>query len=264
SAGVTALFFSSGGSAGFGGGGGAAPCQGFCFSSRPGKGGAFGGDADDMHGGGGGALGGAIFNHNVTVRGGHSTFFNNWVTRGIGGGGSADNGADADGAIFTLDNALEVTNSTFSGNQATGSGAAIVVYSDEGDEGGPGGGGAPVSFILNNTIIANIGNNECFTTGSMFVKGAGNLIMQNGSGTGQFSPCPGMVVFSDPQVQPLQLNSPGNTPTMAIFPRSSAFNKADPGTSLLTDQRGVPRNLGGRGFEIGAYQVLELGTKQAD
>ena len=189
----------------------------------------------------------------------NSTFFNNWVARGVGGGGSAANGADAGGAIFSLDNTLEVTNCTFSGNQATGSGAAIVVYSDEGDEGGPGGGGAPVSFILNNTIIANNGNNECFTTGSMFVKGAGNLIMQNGSGTGQFSPCPGMVVFSDPQVQPLQLNSPGNTPTMAIFPRSSAFNKADPGTSLQRDQRGVLRNLGGRG-----YQVLEPGAKQAD
>ncbi|MGA8436532.1 MAG: choice-of-anchor Q domain-containing protein, partial [Methyloceanibacter sp.] len=41
--------------------------------------------------------------------------------------------------------------------------------------------------------------------------------------------------------QPLQLNSPGNTPTMAILPTSPAVNKADSGSSLKTDQRGVTR-----------------------
>jgi hypothetical protein len=184
----------------------------------------------------------------------NSTFVNNYVTRGNAGGGSANNGADAGGAIFSLDNTLEIKNSTFSGNQSTGSGAAIVVYTDEGDEGGPGGGGAPVNFILNNSIIANNGANECFFTGSMNTKGAGNLIMQNGSGTGQFSSCPGVVTTSDPQLQSLQLNSPGNTPTMAILPASPAFNKADPGTSLKTDQRGIARpQLGG--FDIGAFEA---------
>jgi hypothetical protein len=64
-----------------------------------------------------------------------------------------------------------------------------VVYSDTGHGGGLGGGSAPVNFILYNTIIANDGANECFSTGSMDVKGAGNLIMNNGSGTGTFSPC---------------------------------------------------------------------------
>ena len=231
---------------------------GFSCSSRPGKGGRFGGRADmgdnERHGGGGGALGGAIFNHNGTVRVNNSTFFNNFVTRGVGGGGSAANGADAGGAIFSLDNTLEITNSTFSGNQSTGSGAAIVVYTDEGDAGGPGGGGAPVNFNLNNTIIANNGANECFFTGSMFVKGAGNLIMNNGSGTGPFSSCPAVVTTSDPQLQPLQLNSPGNTPTMAILLTSPAVNKADSGTSLSTDQRGVTRPQG-EGFDIGAFEA---------
>jgi hypothetical protein len=143
----------------------------------------------------------------------------------------------------------------WSGNQSTGSGAAIVVYT-EGDAGGPGGGGAPVNFILNNTIIANNGANECFFTGSMWVKGAGNLIMNNGSGTGQFSACPGVVTTSDPQLQPLQLNSPGNTPTMAVLPTSPAVNKADPGTSPMIDrdQRGVRRPQAG-GFDIGAFEA---------
>ncbi len=112
----------------------------------------------------------------------------------------------------------------------------------------------PVDFNLYNTIIANNGSNECFFTGSIIAQGAGNLIMKNGSGTGQFSPCQGVVTTQDPQLQPLQLNSPGNTPTMAITGHSSAFNKADPGTSLPTDQRGVSRPRGGK-FDIGAFEV---------
>src|SRR5262249_815602 len=148
-------------------------------------GGGGGGPTNDTNGGGGGALGGAIFNHNGTVRIRNCTFTNNYVTRGLGGVGafgSADNGADAGGAISSLHNTLVISDSPFSGNQATGSGGAIAVYTDEGDDGGPGGGGAPVNFIVANTIIANNGNSECFFTGgSMFVKGAGNLIMNNGS-----------------------------------------------------------------------------------
>jgi hypothetical protein len=222
---------------------------------EPGTGGPFGGRAEQWKGGGGGALGGAIFNHNGTVRVYNSTFFNNYVTRGNAGGGSAANGADAGGAIFSLDNVLEVTHSTFSGNQSTGSGAAIVVYASEEDEGGPGGGGAPVTFILNNTIIANNGLNECFFTHNMHVKGAGNLITTNGSGTGPFSSCPGVVTTANPQLLPLHLNSPGKTPTMAIPPYSSAANMADPTSSLPTDQRGVPRPQGARP-DIGAYETM--------
>ncbi len=121
---------------------------------------------------------------------------------------------------------------------------AIVVYRD----------GMAVNFIMNNTIIANNGPNECFFTGNVTAHGAGNLIMQNGSGMGQFRPCPGVVATSDPQLQPLQLNSPGNTPTMAIPLASPAVDKADPNTSLSTDQRGVARPQGG-GFDIGAFEA---------
>jgi hypothetical protein len=253
--GAFAFLFLSGGDGGFGGGGGSAAPSCGCFSSA-GKGGPYGGHADDAgHGGGGGALGGAIFNHSgsLTVR--NSTFFNNFVYRGDGGGGSADKGADAGGAIFSLDNNLEITNSTFSNNRSTASGAAVVVYKDVG-------GAGPVNFILNNTIFANNGSDECFYTGKidrLKVKGAGNLIMNNGSG-GKFAPCPGVAALADPQLLPLQLNSPGNTPTMAILRISSAFNAADSGTSLPTDQRGVARpQLGG--FDIGAYEALEPGIK---
>jgi hypothetical protein len=182
----------------------------------------------------------------------NSTFFNNSATRGTGGGGIADNGADAGGAIFEVDSELEIADSTFSGNQGTGSGAAVVAYSDY-DESSP---FQPDKFVLQNTIIANNGADECFlrSSGHLTIVGTGNLIMNNGSGVGQRSPCPGVVAVADPQLQALQLNSPGNTPTMAIFPNSSAFNKANPGSSLSTDQRGVPRPQNG-GFDIGAFEA---------
>jgi hypothetical protein len=271
-----------GGRGGFGGGGGAGGDAKFSY---PGKGGYFGGRADENNGGGGGALGGAIFNRSVvqvtrnsigivtgaTINGGvlqvkNSTFFNNFVSRGERGGGTAANGADGGGAIFSMGQSLEVNGSTFSGNQSTGSGAAIVAFNaiehvktgmsfpfpqtipvD-----------IPIAFTLNNTIIANNGANECFFfgTGSINPKGAGNLIMQNGSG--QVKPCHGVVTKDDPQLQPLQLNSPGNTPTMAILSSSPAVDKADPSTSSLlsTDQRGVdrPQPLGGAS-DIGAFEV---------
>jgi hypothetical protein len=271
--------WTSGGNGGLGGGGGAG---GDCGRlDNPGKGGHFGGRADNENGGGGGALGGAIFNRsvvqvtisggiNATVNGGvlrvkNSTFFNNFVTRGEGGGGSAANGADGGGAIFSMGQSLEVNGATLSGNQSTGSGAAIVAFNaihyvkfgltkipvD-----------IPIAFTLNNTIIANNGANECFFRGNGTInpKGAGNLIMQNGSGT--FKPCPGVVPpVVDPQLQPLQLNSPGNTPTMAILLGSSAVDKADPTTSQLLskDQRGVLRPQGA-GVDIGAFEVSSTTT----
>jgi len=188
-------------------------------------------------------LGGAIFNQNGTVTVRNSTFFNNYVTRGVAGGGSAANGADAGGAIFSLNNTLVVTNSTFSSNQSTGSGAAIVVYRDKESPGG--GGSVPVNFILNNTIIANNGANECFFTGSMNVKGAGNLIMNNGSGIASFSPCPDVVTTSDPQLQPLQLNSPGKTPTYAgsITRTTPVFgNLSVQPLAVRSDETPVPRS----------------------
>jgi hypothetical protein len=262
-AGFFGEFSISGGDGGFGGGGGAAyPCAATVCSTNPGKGGIFGGRADTNYGGGGGALGGAIFNDggNVTVQ--NSTFYNNSVGHGLAGG-VAVNGADAGGAIFSLNGQLTVENATISGNHSTGSGGGITFYIL--DQGGP----IPEDvFTLYNTIVSNNGPNECTVLGhttnnvSIAYHGAGDLIMSNGSGSdpviGTFNPCPTGPTFltSDPQLQPLLLNSPGNTPTMAILLSSPAAGAADSGTSLSTDQRGVPRPPAGRdAFDIGAYEA---------
>lgn len=238
--------FGNGGSGGFGGGGGFGVSG---LGPGPGAGGPFGGNGDTESGGGGGALGGAIFNESGHLTIHNSTFFNNSVSRGIG----ANNGGDAGGAIFSHDGTTAIVDSTFSGNQSTGSGAGVVVYSDQ----RPG----VTSFVIQNTIIANNGANECFFTNLVTVSGAGNLIMQNGSGTYPFGACPNVVTTADPQLQSLQPASVngGKTPTMAIPLFSSAMGVADPGTSLPYDQRFAdrpqpdtsPRN----GFDIGAFTV---------
>ena len=117
--------------------------------------------------------------------------------------------------------------------------------------------GPPVSFDLYNTIIANNGANECFFVNSMSVKGAGNLIMNNGSGANCQSGLSILVrAWSRQATRNCSLcsRSPGKTPTMAILNGSPAADMADSGTSLSTDQRGVARPQAS-GFDIGAYEA---------
>ncbi len=233
----------NGGGGGFGGGGG----DGF---DSEGSGGPFGGRSGSSTGGGGGGLGGAIFNDGGALTVHNSTFYNNYVTRGVGGDQFAANGADAGGAIFSRDGTTAIVNCTIANNQGTGSGAGVVVYSDAVFSPFP-------ALTLQNTIVANNGANECFYSGNVSRSGAGNLITSNGSGTGQFGTCPGLTSNVDPQLGPLQDN--GGTPTMAIGIGSSAMGMADAATSFVYDQRYAdrpqpdqsPRN----GYDIGAYEV---------
>ncbi len=255
------LIGTSGGNGGFGGGGGGG--SSFVLSGGPGKGGPFGGDGSDRdgltadgHGGGGGALGGAIFVTGGTLVVQNSTFSGNSVLRGNSGTGDghpAANGADAGGAIFCLNCHLTVQNVTISGNVSSGSEAGITVYQSASDK--------PMSFILENTIIYGNGGKdgsgnpigtqkECSVTGfSIAGTFEGNLIENNDN-------CPGLVTAGNPLLGPLQL-SRGFTPTMSIGPSSAAFNTADAGTSLSTDQRGIPRPSDG-GFDIGAVEFCDF------
>ena len=227
-----------GGGGGFGGGGGGGNQGG-------GNGGAFGGRGGS-DGGAGGALGGAIFNDSGAVVVQNSTFFNNFVSHG-------DNGAcfdcgpagDSGGAIFSRNGSLTVQNATISGNQATGAGGGIVVYND----------GSATTFILDNTIIANNGAQECITEGSGAVTTSGggvssstNLIINN-------SGCPAVAISSDPTLDSLKLNSPGDTPTMALLAGSPAVDAGDDTYILATDQRGVARPVGAH-TDIGAYERI--------
>jgi len=238
----------NGGNGGFGGGGGG------CLSvGSLGSGGTFGGHGGSGGGGGGGAaLGGAIFNDsgNVTVQ--NSTFYNNFLDHGhAGNDGYAGDGSDAGGAIFSRNGSLTIQDATISNNQATSDKGGVIVMNDNDN--------STLQFTLDNTIIANNGlngtdsANECYVIGTVNKVGAGNLIMSNGG-------CPGVVVTSDPQLGPLQLNTSnppnsGDTPTMAIqYGTSPAVEAGDDSTALATDQRGVSRPQGPHS-DIGAYEA---------
>lgn len=236
-------FGASGGNGGFGGGGGVGwQCL---LVGGPGKGGAFAGRADSSFGGGGAALGGAIFNHGGGIRILNSTFTGNSVYRGNSGGGKADNGADAGGAIFSLDGHTTINNATISLNHSSGSQGGVVVMEDSSS--------SDTIFVLENTIISGNGPKECSIVASSIAGSfAGNLIQQNDN-------CPGVVVSLDPMLGKLQ-NNQGATPTMAIPANSPAINNADPATSLPADQRGQPRTgIHTFGYDIGAFELCLIG-----
>jgi hypothetical protein len=228
-----------GGHGGFGGGGGSG-------LNNAGLGGPFGGDGGlNLKGGGGAGLGGAIFNDSGAVMIQNCTFTANTVLGGVSGN---DDGQGRGGAIFSNNGSLTVVGSTISGNQSLSDvgpqpGGGIVVFGS--------GGGA--HFTVRNTIIANnSGADECFFNGTVTAAGSGNLIVDNFG-------CPGMVSMVDPQLGPLQLNAPGNTPTMAITANSPAFQTGDDSVLgsplfLTTDQRGVTRPQFTH-TDIGAYEV---------
>ena len=90
----------------------------------------------------------------------------------------------------------------------------------------------------------------------MVTNGSHNLIMKNGFN------CPEAVIVSDPQLQSLQWNSPGNTPTMAIPLTSPAIDAGDdPSNSPDKDQRGVDRRPQGGGIDIGAFEARTAKTR---
>ncbi len=220
------------GNGGFGAGGGGA------ITYNSGSAGPFGGSANGDNGGGGGALGGAIFNDTGSVVVQNTTFYNNSVAHGLGGGDTGAQGADAGGAVFSRNGSLTVQNATISGNQATGSGGGVEVMND----------GGTTIFVLNNTIVAGNGAQECIVSGTVSMTGSAANLIVNDAG------CPKVTVNSDPQLGSLQLNSPGDTPTMAIQYGSPAVDAGDDATALATDQRGVARPQGSHS-DIGAYEA---------
>ncbi|MBK6768483.1 MAG: hypothetical protein IPG72_05530 [Ardenticatenales bacterium] len=145
-----------------------------------------------------------------------------------------------------------MTHSTFSNNRGTGF-ADIWVLGD----------GATANFELRNSILANpnapANGYSCVVStnngGSISQSGSGNLMEQPGVANGPFSPCAGLVQTGDPQLGPLQITAPGNTPTMAIGAGSPALDAADAAFGLPTDQRGGTRPQG-IGFDIGAFEAI--------
>ncbi|MDX6653242.1 MAG: hypothetical protein QOJ38_2023 [Solirubrobacterales bacterium] len=209
-----------------------------------------------------------------------------------------DTGPDGRGGgiYFLSSGTLNLSNSTLSGNQARGSGGGIeadvgtsnlanvtisgnVADSDSTGPGAAGGGIARYSGTVNlrNSIVAGNLDHGAFSSPDCF----GGVNSQGYNLFGQLTAdCPISGVLTGNQTAAPQLSflarNGGPTLTEALAPASPAVDSAYPGSGPgqpceATDQRGVPRALGGR-CDKGAYErvlcrgqlVNVVGTNGAD
>lgn len=248
----------SGGSGGFGGGGGA----GGSVGGTGGTGGEWGGSGrpadgsgyDSSVGGGSGAFGGAVHLLSGTLAATNSTFYENKVKGGIGGGGGASGGGGAGlgGAVFIFSNTeAKIVNCTIVGNRSDGG----IGYQN----GKGAGGGIFVALdgkcYVQDTIVAN--NSSETQSGDVFGRfnGLGGNFIGDDSGSNGWN-----IALDYVNAQPLNLaplaDNGGTTPTCALLPGSLCILGGLNSENPLTDQRGVLRPLGRR--DIGAYQKTAL------
>jgi hypothetical protein len=261
----------AGGAGGFGAGGGGPGSGG---GASAGKGG-FGGGA------GGNSIGGAVGDYSSSVYGGGGGGFPN-------GGGGAGMG----GAVFNYAGTVTITNSTFTGNTASGGGGGGAFGSTPGQAGHGLGGGI---FNLNGTVTLNndtIDANTATTdggavfnlaltangiTGSDATLNLFNTILANSmtatsdlaqSGTSatinattSLIQTGFAVISSTHNINNITGQSPnlaalasngGPTQTMALQTGSPAIDKGTTAGAPPTDQRGVLRDVA---VDIGAYEV---------
>ena len=147
------------------------------------------------------------------------------------------------GAIFNA-GPLKVTNSTFSGNSATGGGALLN--------------GENSSMTLGNTIVANstFGGNCSFEFGNPITDGGYNI---DDDGTCGFTQDTGSLPNTNPLLDPAGLaDNGGPTLTIALQPESPAVDlvghEACPPPK--TDQRGVERPQG-EACDSGSFELVQ-------
>jgi len=157
--------------------------------------------------------------------------------------GNTATGSNGQGAAIDISAApVTITNCTIAGNTATGSGGAVYF-----------GNRTPVT-AMNNTIIASNNGGNCANASAGTFTGGHNL--QFGDST-----CSGVTV-ANPLLGPLTDNG-GLTQTMALGDGSPAIDAGDTGIAPPTDQRGLLRNDGnGDGIlaaDIGAFEAAKAG-----
>jgi large repetitive protein len=139
------------------------------------------------------------------------------------------------GAIYAATGGTTITNLTFFGNAAASGGAAIW-------RAGP-------TFVQNTIIGHGLAGGSC--GGAPIISGGHNIDQDGGCGFAAAGDLNGV----DPRLGPLQ-NNGGPTQTHALLGGSPAINAGDLSLCWGTDQRGLPRAVGGTGCDIGAFEVV--------
>lgn len=201
------------------------------------------------------AVGGGVQNFGANLRIDHCTIFGN--TAAYGGG--------LTNLFFTTGyGAVELTNSTISGNYATYSGggifsgdslairnATITGNSASRGAGVTSGVLSPYStaYVTNSIIADQLFGGDCHAPN--MVSGDFNLDSDNSCGFTQANDIPG----GNANLDPLALNAPGTTATHALLPGSDALDAGDcSGGAVTDDQRTVSRPQGAA-CDIGAYEL---------
>jgi hypothetical protein len=249
----------TGGSGGNGGGvysAGPLTLTGCAFATNSAGIGGYGGSSvmGSGAGGAGGSGGGVYSASDVTLN--ESTFSANAAGSGNASGAGGDGGGICCAGVVTL------TACTFSSNTAGNSG--------QGGSGGYGGGiyssaGAASATLHNGLFAGNLAGSVAVfgVAGSgpdlcgAFTSQGYNLVGDAGGSTGVVNGANGDLAGTsgapiNPLLAPLTDNG-GATLTLAFQPASPAFNAGDD-TLTGTDQRGFPRNAGGR-VDIGAFEL---------
>lgn len=185
------------------------------------------GGPDGDAGSGGGAYGGGLYSAGtLTVN--NSTLAGNNVTGG--GGQTFDNGGDGEGSGIYNSGTLTMRNSTLANNRAVAGNGGL-----DASPGTSAGGGIynTLTLRLTNSIVCSNLSASASNISGTTTSGANNL------------------VDADALLAPLG-NYGGPTQTMPPEPASPAINAGAP-TTLTTDQRGLPRNVGAP--DIGAVEL---------
>ena len=154
---------------------------------------------------------------------------------------------------------FQIQNSTISGNIASSDQTvaaylptfvynSTIAFNHAGSSNFPVGLFSNLPINIDSSIIANNGNYDVGSSAShgTLLSGSGNLI------TASLNPLPSGTITSCPKLEPLAHNG-GPLPTHALQSTSPAINVGNlTGGSLLSDERGLPRNV--NGVDIGAFE----------
>ncbi|MEY4244206.1 MAG: hypothetical protein RLZZ245_1791 [Verrucomicrobiota bacterium] len=247
-----------GAAGGFGGGSGGWSFQTVPSAPLGGWGGSGETGVSSRSGGGGAALGGAVFVKNGTCRLVNSTFAQNTATGGADSTGSFSRGQGQGGAVFNYQGQVSILSCTMSQNVVKPlSSVTITGISGASETSGKG------SFSVFNTIVVSSANAIVQGTvdiGFMFFNGGSFASVLTGRNAVTATYVGGNYQISGFAYSPAMLGplADNGGPTLTILPESGSqvidYGDVLAAAGLTVDQRGQPRFAANK-LDVGAVQI---------